>query len=111
VPIPKFKENMNFFLHSLTSKDSAYAAASAPVSIVLIAVGPLVTSRLDPKGTLNQEHHRKYNQAILEIGAEWKKKESPGGWKVEVLDLWEEMKRAAGGDEAGKIEKYRMVLI
>lgn len=123
VPLESFISNLNFFLSSLTSASSPYSVASTPISIILIALQPIVPTMkpsFNAPGHVKQldpANQRRYRDAILQVGAEWKEREEKRGervksgaeeqdWKIEVLDFWEVMVRDAGGEEDALLAKY-----
>ena len=114
--IERYIDNLNFFMHSLTSADSPYAVADTPVSIILIACQPIVPHMIpaynkpDAVRWLHLENQRKFKDAALQVGMEWKAKEqsedNKTGWKVEVLDFWQVMVDDAEGEEDALLAKY-----
>ena len=115
-PVERYIDNLNFFMHSLTSPDSPYAVADTPVSIVLIACQPIVPRMIpawnapDAVRWLVPERQREFRDAALQVGKEWKEKEhseeNKTGWKVEVLDFWSAMVQDAQGEEDALLAKY-----
>ncbi|KAK8853297.1 hypothetical protein IAR55_004001 [Kwoniella newhampshirensis] len=115
VPLETFESNMNHFLTCLTSHDSGYAAAQNPQAMNIILITPTIFSPLvwesdlpDKERSRNLETTRKYKDAVLEIGEDWKGRMKGGpGWKLGVVDLWNGIVEANGGNEEGKeLEKF-----
>ncbi|WVF72891.1 hypothetical protein IAT40_007709 [Kwoniella sp. CBS 6097] len=98
-----FKSNTHHILTQLTSPDSPYAVADTPVHIVLITPPPPYSPQvpLPAKWVRSQERSLQFAKAVRELGEEWKVKEgsekNQSGWRLEVLDLWAEMEKRAGG--------------
>jgi hypothetical protein len=115
--LEKFKENMRFFLEALTSPDSPYAIADTPVSIILITPGPCALTQLShwKRGCISRERFNEFRQAVLDLAEEWKVKEvldikhKQGGlsWKLGVIDFWDTLITAAGGDGV-ELEPYHL---
>lgn len=120
VPINVFTRNVQSILSALTSSDSPYAVADTPVSIVLITPGPCLPSMFpDPakKEWCTQDSMRKYRDAVLEVGKEWKSKEAEQatarGWSIETVDAWGSVVGQAGGqaEELRPYFKYGRVVL
>ncbi|WWD19723.1 hypothetical protein CI109_104187 [Kwoniella shandongensis] len=114
VPLSTFKTNMNHFLHSLTSPSSPYAASHNPKAKNIILITPTIFNPLqweadlpDKDKSRKLETTRKYKDAVLELGEEWRAKSEKEGWGLGVVDLWGAMAAANGGKEEGKeLEKF-----
>lgn len=102
-PLPLFRQNLEFFLESLTSSSSPYAAAHSPLSIVLITPAPMCESLLPPvlAEAREAEVTKQYVDVVNELAKEWRAKgEKEGGkWRVEGVDMWKAVLDDAAGDE------------
>jgi hypothetical protein len=98
---------MNFLLSQLTNKDSPFAVADTPVSIVLITPTCPVIGMISVgnRHTRSVESTSLFRQAVLDIGEEWARKDKPSGWGLETLDFWSAMIEDAGG-EGQPLEAY-----
>ncbi|WVR07609.1 hypothetical protein IAU60_004651 [Kwoniella sp. DSM 27419] len=114
VPLDEFEANMNFFLDSLTSTSSPYATAHLPEALNIVLITPTI---YDPntwesdlpaeKKSRRLDHTRKYKDAVLKLGKEWKSKEKHGsGWKIETIDLWEAIVTANKGSEDTNMDHW-----
>lgn len=108
VPLDEYKSNLRFFLESLTSTESEYAVAHTPgLNVVLVTPPPIYPAMMGPEDNLFRlertvEASKAYADAVLELAAEYKTKESEGGnWKIGVIDMWGETLKAAGGQGEG----------
>lgn len=94
---------MRFFLESLTSPSSPYAAAHAKgLNIVLVTPPPIYPAAMGG-GPFSRERvpevSRGYVDAVRALAAEFKSKETPeGNWRVGLVDMWDGVIRAAGGE-------------
>ncbi|OCF38036.1 hypothetical protein I317_04819 [Kwoniella heveanensis CBS 569] len=102
-PPEVFKSNTHHMLTQLTSPTSPYAIADTPVHIILITPPPPYDPQvpLPAKWVRDQARSLRFAEAVRELGKEWKvregSEENQTGWRVEVLDLWAEMEKRAGG--------------
>jgi hypothetical protein len=101
VPLDEYKAHLRFFLESLTSSDSPYAAAHEPgLNIVLITPGPLCLRQMAQSPYPIDRHPdvtKPYADAVLELGQEYKAKETPeGNWRVATINMWDCVLEAAG---------------
>lgn len=114
VPLESYIRNLNEVLDLLTSSSSPYAIAhqSFPLNVILItppamyspAQGDSMDQR-DPKVT------KKYAEAVLQIGREWKDKavKDGSGWRVGAVDLWtaiEQDHQSRFNGEPAALEQY-----
>jgi hypothetical protein len=113
LPLEKYIANMNYYVSSLVDPAAEYYQPDA--RIVLITPPPLVQSmRLEmplppgiPKEDQGKErdlnHTRKFKDACLAIGEEWKAKTKG---RVQVVDLWKAIVDAAGSDQDSDLRPF-----
>lgn len=101
--LTQFRENLTFFLESLTSESSPYAAAQSPLSIVLVTPPAMCVEMLPPvlAEARDPEVTKQYVDVVLDLAKEWKGKgEKEGGkWRVEGIDMWASILKDVAGDE------------
>jgi hypothetical protein len=105
VPLDEFVENLRFFLDSLTSVDSPYAVAHEKgLNIVLITPPPLSHHMMRHLDWVNERHPdvtRKYVDAVLALGEEYKAKETEeGNWRIGTINMWDRVNEAASMRDA-----------
>lgn len=110
VPLDEYRANLTYFLESLTSASSPFAAAHSPLSIVMITPPAMYRPMLPPvlAEAREEETTKKYVDIVLELAAEWSKKgkEEGKGWRVEGIDLWSKILEDAGGQKEKKMAEY-----
>ena len=108
VDLDVYRANIEFFLESLTSPDSPYAAAHAPLSIVLITPPPIDEKTLGEFGgaVRKGETIKKYVDVVLDLADKWGKKgrSGEGKWRVESVNMWSSVLAAADAD--GQLASY-----
>lgn len=108
VPLPQFSANLNQIIEALTSPTSPYAVADTPVSIILVTPGPCLPSMFEDYTVKwrTVENTRRYRDAVLDVGKEWKEKQKQReeserggrGWAIETVDFWSDLVETAGGE-------------
>ncbi|KAI5451431.1 hypothetical protein NCC49_001737 [Naganishia albida] len=113
LPLEKYIANMNYYVSSLVEPESDYYQPEA--RIVLITPPPLVQSmRLEmplPPGIPKEEqgkernldHTRKFKDACLTIGEEWKARTNG---RVQVIDYWKVIVDAAGSEQDSDLRPF-----
>jgi lysophospholipase L1-like esterase len=113
LPLEKYIANLNHYVSSLIEPASEYYQPSA--RIVLITPPPIVQSmRMEmplppgiPKADQGKErdlnHSRKFKDACLAIGKEWKAKT---GGRVQVIDFWKVIVDAAGSEQDDDLRPF-----
>lgn len=101
VPLEEYKAHLRFFLESLTATDSPYAVAHEPgLNIVLITPPPLNLKQMEGSPWPIDRHPditKKYTDAVLELGEEYKAKETlEGNWRIGTINLWDRILEKAG---------------
>lgn len=101
VPLDEYTAHLRFFLESLTSPDSPYAAAhEAGLNIVLITPPPLNLKQMEGLPWPIDRHPditKTYTDAVLALGKEYKAKETPeGNWRVGTINMWDRVLEEAG---------------
>lgn len=103
VPLPEFRSNLEFFLESLTSTSSPYAAAQSPLSIVLVTPAPMYGPLLPPVLAEARESDvtKQYVDVVNDLASEWREKgeKEDGKWRVEGIDMWKAVLDDAKDDE------------
>lgn len=90
VPLEVFRQNIQQILDLLTSPSSPYAVAhgSHPLSIILITPPAIHDDMLGDTPAVSNEHTKLYRDAVLQIGAEWQKKQQGERWKLGTIDFF-----------------------
>ncbi|WVQ84688.1 hypothetical protein IAT38_006843 [Cryptococcus sp. DSM 104549] len=100
-PLSQYRDDLTYMLESLTSPTSPYATADTPggLNIALITPPPICIPQFSAErfNTRTLERAKEYADAVRELGDVWKEKAKGEKWKLEVLDLWEGIEKAAGG--------------
>lgn len=103
VPIEEYEDNLRFFLDSLTSKESPYAAAHTPgLNIVLVTPPPLYVDMMGDAPFAGERlpgTTREYAEVVKRLGEEYAAKRSDGdNWAIGTVNMYEGIIAAAGGD-------------
>jgi hypothetical protein len=106
VPLEKYIVNLNFYVSALVEPASEYYQPDARV--ILITPPPLVQSmRLavgkDQGKDRELDHTRKFKDACLAIGEEWKAKTNG---RVQVVDIWKAIVGAAGSEQDSDLRPF-----
>lgn len=107
VPIEEYEDNLRFFIESLSSPDSPYAAAHTPgLNIVLVTPPPLYPEMMEGVSWASerrQEVTKSYAEVVKRLGKEYAAK----GVTIGVVDMFEGVLAAAGGEGEGLREYLR----
>lgn len=118
LPLSAFTENLTSFFNALTSPGSPYAVADTPVSIILITPGPPYLPQMAPatQATRSVGRTKQFRDEVVRLYHEWKAleakqhiKEGEWGWKIALVDFWELLTSAAGGEADGLVPFYLWV--
>lgn len=99
VDLKTFRSNLDKMVDTLVNPTGGYAIANQDqVNVILITCPPWVASMMDEGLSVGRKDIKVtegYRQAVLDAGKEWKDKSEK--FKVETVDLFGAIEKAAGG--------------